>query len=70
MAKKIRFPLEMENDIEVRNLEELKENFSLARVIGYINDGKLVAWLQDRYSGSVVKTKIQAFYNELIYVTR
>lgn len=22
------------------------------------------------YSGSVVKTKIQAFYNELIYVTR
>ena len=23
-----------------------------------------------KYSGSVVKTKIQAFYNELIYVTR
>lgn len=49
MAKKIRFPLEMENGIEVRSLEELKENFSLARVLGYFNDGKLVAWLRDRY---------------------
>ena len=55
MAKKIRFPLEMENDIEVRNLEELKENFSLARVIGYINDGKLVAWLQDRYENELAE---------------
>lgn len=33
MAKKIRFPLEMEQGIEVRSLEELKENFSLARVL-------------------------------------
>ncbi len=55
MAKKIRFPLEMENDIEVRNLEELKENFSLARVIGYINDGKLVTWLQDRYENELAE---------------
>ena len=55
MAKKIRFPLEMENDIEVRNLEELKDNFSLARIIGYINDGKLVTWLQDRYESELAE---------------
>ena len=55
MAKRIRFPLEMENDIEVRNLEELKDNFSLARVIGYINDGKLITWLQDRYENELAE---------------
>ena len=55
MAKKIRFPLEMEKDIEVRNLEELKDNFSLARVIGYINDGKLITWLQDRYENELAE---------------
>ena len=55
MAKKIRFPLEMENGVEVRDLEELKDNFSLARVIGYINDGKLVTWLQDRYENELAE---------------
>ena len=49
MAKKIRFPLEMQNGIEVRNLEELKENFSLERILFYLTDGKLETWLRDRY---------------------
>ena len=53
MAKKIRFPLEMENGIEVRSLEELKDNFSLVRVLGYVNDGKLVVWLRDRYANDI-----------------
>lgn len=53
MAKKIRFPLEMEDGIEVRSLEELRNNFSLSRVLGYINDGKLVTWLQDRYENAI-----------------
>ena len=55
MAKKIRFPLEMENGVSVRDLDELKDNFSLARVIGYINDGKLITWLQDRYENELAK---------------
>ena len=33
MAKKIRFSLEMEQGVEVRSLEELRENFSLERVV-------------------------------------
>lgn len=49
MAKKIRFPLEMEQGIEVRSLAELKENFSLSRVLAYMSNGKLVTWLRDRY---------------------
>lgn len=49
MAKKVRFPLEMEDGIEVRSLEELKENFSLDRVLFYLLDGKLETWLRDRY---------------------
>lgn len=53
MAKKARFPLEMENGVEVRSLEELRNNFSLSRILGYINDGRLVTWLQDRYEKTI-----------------
>lgn len=49
MAKKIRFPLEMDNGVEVRSVEELRDNFSIARVIEYLKDGKLITWLRDRY---------------------
>ena len=50
MAKKIRFPLEMEQGVEVRSMEELRENFSLSRVLVYLSNGKLVTWLRDRYA--------------------
>ena len=33
MAKKIRFPLEMDNVLEVRSIEELRKNYSLGRVL-------------------------------------
>lgn len=49
MARKIKFPLEMDNEIMVRSLEELKDNFSLERVISYFVSGKLLNWLNDRY---------------------
>lgn len=49
MAKKIRFPLEMKDGIEVRSIEELKDNFSLAKVLFYLSNGKLDIWLRDRY---------------------
>ena len=48
MARKIRFPLDMGQGIEVRSIEELKENFSLSHVLMYISNGKLVTWLRDR----------------------
>lgn len=53
MAKKIRFPLEMENGVEVRSVEELRDNFSIVRVLGYVKDGKLITWLRDRYANDL-----------------
>lgn len=49
MAKKVRFSLEMDNGVEVRSLEELINNFSISKVLGYLSDGRLVTWLKDRY---------------------
>lgn len=49
MAKKIKFPLEMKNGIQVRTLDELQENFDVEKTIGYLLDGKLKTWLEDRY---------------------
>ena len=47
MAKKIRFPLQM-NGTDVRTIEELRENFDLSSVLGYLTNGKLLTWLEDR----------------------
>ena len=52
-AKKIRFPLEMDNGIEVRSIEELRDNFCLARVLAYYKNGKLAVWLRDRYANDL-----------------
>lgn len=49
MARKIRFPLEMEGGIKVRNMDELKTHFSIEKVTEYYLEGKLKTWLQDRY---------------------
>ncbi len=50
MAKKIRFPLEMDDGVEVRDVESLREHFSIPRVIAYAKEGKLAVWLRDRYA--------------------
>lgn len=49
MVKKIKFPLEMASGVQVRSLEELKENFDLEKIIAYYMNGKLLIWLKDRY---------------------
>lgn len=53
MAKKIRFPLEMKDGVEVRSIDELKENFSLEQVLFYLSNGKLIKWLCDRYLNEI-----------------
>lgn len=53
MPKKVRFPLEMENGAEVRSMEELRDNFSISKVICYLKEGKLVTWLRDRYANDI-----------------
>lgn len=49
MAKKIKFALEMANGVQVRNIEELRDNFNQGKVMEYFVNGKLVEWLEDRY---------------------
>lgn len=49
MAKKIKFPLDMGNEVYVRTLEELKENYNSEKVTEYFLDGRLFTWLNDRY---------------------
>ena len=46
---KVKFPLKMADEAQVRNLEELREHFDLASVLGYYDSGRLVEWLTDRY---------------------
>lgn len=53
MVKKIRFPLIMENGIEVRSIEELRDNFSISKIIFYLREGKLIVWLRDRYANDI-----------------
>lgn len=53
MGKKLRFPLKMEDEIEVRTLNELKDNFSLTKVLDYVSDGKLITWLRDRFEDGI-----------------
>lgn len=49
MAKKVKFPLDMGNDVFVRTLDELKENYNTEKVTEYFLDGRLLTWLDDRY---------------------
>ena len=59
MAKKIRFSLEMDNGVEVRSMEELREHFSLVKVLEYFENGKLITWLRDRYE-DVIADAVEA----------
>ena len=45
----VKFPLEMKDGTQVRNINELKENFDIEKVMGYFLDGKLLTWLNARY---------------------
>ena len=49
MSKKIRFPLKLAEDKEVRSLDEFREHFDLEAVLEYYKNGKLLTWLEDRY---------------------
>ena len=50
MRKKgIKFSLELRDGAEARNMDELRENFDLEKVIGYFQDGKLITWLEHRF---------------------
>ncbi len=47
MAKRT-FALEM-NGIEIKTLEDLRENFDLEKAVEYFKSGELLEWLEDRF---------------------
>lgn len=49
MAKRVKFPLDMGNDVKVRSIEELKGKYNTEKVTEYFLNGKLLTWLEDRY---------------------
>ena len=49
MAKKIKFPLLLKNDVQARSLKDIQDNFDLEKIIQYYLDGKLIAWLESHY---------------------
>ena len=48
MAKVEKTPLEM-NGVQVRDIETLKANFDMEKVLEYFRSGELAAWLEARY---------------------
>lgn len=49
MIRKVKFPLDMGNDVKVISIEDLQENFNAEKVTEYFLNGKLLTWLEDRY---------------------
>ena len=45
----IKIPLKMSDGTAVRTIEELREHFDLADVLGYYEGGRLTRWLSDGY---------------------
>ena len=52
MARRVKFALEMKNGFQARNnIEEIRDNFDYGKVVGYLADGRLQRWLEDRGYG-------------------
>ncbi len=68
--KKIRFPLKMKDDIDVRTLKELKDNFSLVQILRYIKNGKLITWLRDREEDDIANAIEELDNSDLNYAKK
>lgn len=49
MARRVKFALEMKDGFQARNnIEEIRDNFDYGKMVGYLADGRLQRWLEDR----------------------
>ena len=55
----VKIPLKMSDGTPVRTIEELREHFNLADVLGYYSNGRLIKWLTDWYYDEEAK-KVKA----------
>ena len=67
MAKKQRFPLIMDEGVEVSTLEELRENFSVEKVLEYMENGQLYHWLEDRYESEIAEKLRKVDFENVFY---
>ena len=58
----VKIPLKMSDGTPVRTIEELREHFNLADVLGYYSNGRLIKWLTDWYYDEEAK-KVKALYS-------
>ena len=70
--KKIRFTLEMMDGVQARTLEDVQKNFSLEKVLVYIEDGRMDTWLRERYQNNIADgiaalDKADSDYNKKLY---
>ena len=56
MVKQIKFPLIMKQSVEVRNIEELRENFDIESVMTYFLRGTLNRWLANNYYDDILES--------------
>ena len=43
------FTLVLKDGVEVKNIEELRENFDLEKIVEYFKSGELVEWLENMF---------------------
>jgi hypothetical protein len=48
-VNRVKFPLKMKDGTQARTIEDLREHFDYNSVLEYYQNGKLKAWLEDRY---------------------
>lgn len=48
-GRTVKFPLEVKNGTQARNMTDLVNNFDIEKIIGYFLDGRLKSWLEARY---------------------
>lgn len=49
-----RLPLVMQDGTEIHTLQDLRDNFSVERILDSWNTGELKTWLKDRYYGDII----------------
>lgn len=54
MTKKIKFPLEMDKGVLVRELEEFQDHFHLEKAVEYFCNGRLQKWLENTYNDDIL----------------
>lgn len=68
--KKIKFPLEMKDGKQVRELDEFQEYFDLGKAVEYFSNGRLQTWLESSYNDDILEEISELTGEEADFVER